>query len=59
MRTINPSEENRRQQYLDRLYELDGRHDRQHPDYGTYTGLFQKRVNQLIKQDRQQLAGEP
>lgn len=59
MRAINPSEENRRQQYLDRLYELDGRMDRQHPDYGIYTGLFQGRVEQLIKQDRRQLVGEP
>ena len=32
-------EQEARQRELDRLYDLDGRHDPHHPHHATYTGL--------------------
>ena len=47
--TIDPACEQRRQAYLDALYELSGR------TCGTYTGLFQERLTELVENDMQQL----
>ena len=43
--TIDHRTEQRRQTYLDHLYAQSGRTD------GLYTGLFQQRLRQLVKQD--------
>lgn len=51
MRQINPVIENRRQQYLDWLYVRYGRTD------GTYTGLLQQRIKELLQQDMDQAIG--
>ena len=39
--TCNPIEQQARQDELDRLYELDGRNDPNHPLHATYTGLYE------------------
>jgi hypothetical protein len=43
--TYNPKwrvEDERRLQWLDKLYRLDGRHHDSHPKHATYTGLALK-----------------
>ncbi len=45
---INPQIEQRRQDYLDWLYEQSER------TCGTYTGLYQERIAWLVKRDMQQ-----
>lgn len=47
--TINPTTEQRRQNYLDALYE---RSDR---TCGTYTGLYQERLTELVQRDMQEI----
>ena len=39
--TCDPIEQQARQDELDRLYELDGRNDPNHPLHATYTGLYE------------------
>jgi hypothetical protein len=51
--TCDPIEQLQRQQHLELLYEVDGRSDPAHPAHGTYTGLFQQRISQLVVADRQ------
>jgi hypothetical protein len=50
--TIDPAREQRRQDYLDALYEQSGR------TCSTYTGLYQERLAQLVESDIQRLLGE-
>jgi len=50
--TTNPTTEQRRQDYLDALYERSGR------TCSTYTGLYQERIAQLVERDMQELLGE-
>lgn len=45
---LQPSGQLRRQKYLEKLYELDGRGDKNHPKHGTYTGLYQQRRRDLL-----------
>jgi len=43
--TYNPQwirEDQRRLEWLDKLYRLDGRHHDSHPKYSIYTGLVEK-----------------
>jgi hypothetical protein len=47
--TIDPTTEQRRQNYLDALYERSGR------TCGTYTGLYQERLTKLVQRDMQEL----
>jgi len=49
---INPTTEQRRQAYLDALYERSGR------TCGTYTGLYQERLAQLVERDMQELTSD-
>ena len=51
--TAEAAEGNARQAYLESLYICDGRHYPKHPAHGTYTGLYQERVEFLIQQDRE------
>jgi len=37
----SPTEQQARQDELDRLYEQDGRNDPNHPLHATYTGLYE------------------
>jgi hypothetical protein len=46
----DPQTEQRRQDYLDWLYEQSGR------TCSTYTGLYQERITWLVEQDMQQAA---
>jgi hypothetical protein len=46
----DPQTEQRRQDYLDWLYEQSGR------TCSTYTGLYQERIAWLVEQDMQQAA---
>lgn len=50
--TIDPAREQRRQDYLDALYERSGR------TCSTYTGLYQERLAQLVESDMQELLSE-
>jgi hypothetical protein len=50
--TTNPTTEQRRQAYLDALYERSGR------TCNTYTGLYQERLAQLLERDMEELLGE-
>lgn len=52
-RHIDPLTENSRQAYLDALYLLSGRTD------GLYTGLYQRRSEELIEADKKQLLQRP
>lgn len=36
-----------RQRFLDKLYDLDGRHEVSHPMHGLYTKLYQQYVDKL------------
>ena len=47
--TINPTTEQHRQNYLDALYERSGR------TCGTYTGLYQERLTELVQRDMHEL----
>jgi hypothetical protein len=51
--TVNPITEQRRQDYLDALYERSGR------TCSTYTGLYQQRITELVERDMQELLGDP
>jgi NTP pyrophosphatase (non-canonical NTP hydrolase) len=44
MRDCHPSTEGRKAQFLDRLYEADGRGEKSHPMHALYTGLYQKYI---------------
>lgn len=48
----DPRTEQRRQDYLDWLYQQSGR------TCGTYTGLYQERITWLVEQDMQQAASK-
>ena len=43
--------ETQRQRYLEMLYELDGRDQRDHPLHSLYTGLFDQRRESLMAAD--------
>lgn len=45
-------EGNLRQDYLENLYQLDGREYPKHPLHGHYTGLYQQRKQKLIDEER-------
>lgn len=49
--TINTTIEQRRQDYLDALYILDGRDFPNHPHHATYTGLYTEHVAQVLARD--------
>lgn len=51
----SPAEGNARMDYLDRLYQMDGRHYPKHPLHGHYTGLYQDRIKALMAFDRKLL----
>lgn len=53
--TINPHIEQRRQDYLDALYLLDGRDDPKNPWHATYTGLFTQHVQVIIERDMREV----
>ena len=55
---INFQQENRRQAYIEYLYNLDGRKQRSHFRHGLYTGLLQQRQEQLLAADMQLAADE-
>jgi hypothetical protein len=59
MNPLDPIEQNRRAQYLERLYILDGRSDPAHPLHGVYTGLYQAHLRRLVQQDMAKLLGPP
>lgn len=48
---IDPHVEQRRQDYLDALYLLDGRDSPDHPHHATYTGLFVEHLSVLVERD--------
>lgn len=48
---INPCIEQRRQNYLDALYILDGRDFPSHPLHATYTGLYTEHVAKVLARD--------
>ncbi len=50
--TLNASVESRRQAYIETLYERSGRR------CGTYSGLLQERLKQLLEQDMAQVLEE-
>jgi len=50
--TVNPITEQRRQDYLDALYERSGR------TCSTYTGLYQERLVQLVERDMEELTSD-
>jgi hypothetical protein len=54
---LDPIEQNRRAQYLERLYILDGRSDTAHPRHGVYTGLYQAHLRRLVAEDMAKLLG--
>jgi hypothetical protein len=54
---LDPIEQNRRAQYLQRLYILDGRSDLAHPKHGVYTGLYQSHLRRLVQKDMVKLLG--
>ncbi len=56
--TIDPKTEQRRQDYLDALFLLDGRNNPAHPHHATYTGLYQARQAELQERDANLLLGE-
>lgn len=43
---VNPIEEQKRQDRLERWYEKDGRTEKSHPLYSLYTGLAEKYKNE-------------
>ena len=53
--TINPLLEQRRQDYLDALYLLDGRDNPAHPHYATYTGLYIQHLSTLVSRDMKEV----
>jgi len=50
--TIDPKTEQRRQNYLDALYERSGR------TCSTYTGLYLEHLTELVQRDMQELLGD-
>ncbi len=50
--TIDPAREQRRQDYLEALYERSGR------TCSTYTGLYQERLRRLVERDMQELLND-
>jgi hypothetical protein len=40
---------------MEKLYQLDGRDNASHPLWGTYTGLYQSRIEKLVREDRSSL----
>jgi hypothetical protein len=50
--TIDPKTEQRRQDYLDTLYERSGR------TCSTYTGLYQERLTELVQRDMQEILSD-
>lgn len=48
---VDPTEEAKRQLYLEELYAIDGRHDSNHPMHALYTGLVENRRQHLIERD--------
>lgn len=55
--TCNHIEQQQRQEYLEGLYALDGRDNPAHPLWGTYTGLYQQRMQQLVAADADTITG--
>ncbi len=49
---LDPVIESRRQTYIERLYERSGR------SCGTYSGLLQEHMRDLVKQDMEQMLGD-
>jgi hypothetical protein len=56
---LDPTEQNRRVEYLTTLATLDGRDDPSHPRHGVFTGLFQQRLRQLVEEDKARLLDQP
>ena len=52
-------EQDLRAAYLDHLYILDGRGNKDHKYHHTYTGLYQDRAKYLIELDRTGAIGNP
>jgi len=51
-------ENERRVEYMEKLYQMDDRDRASHPFWGTYTGLYQDRVKTLVLGDRKRLLGD-
>lgn len=51
--TVDPREQQRRQDYLEHLYTRSGRTN------GLYTGLFQQRLRELVEQDMEAALDAP
>lgn len=54
---MDHQEQQRRSEYLDALYDLDGRADMAHPHHHSYTALFKTRLEQLVAADMAALVG--
>lgn len=52
-------EQDKRAAYLDALFFIDNRDDPHHPRKGTYTGLYQKRIELMLQIDRWRLLSVP
>jgi hypothetical protein len=50
-------ENEERSKYMEKLYQLDGRDNASHPLWGTYTGLYQGRLEKLMLEDRKNFLG--
>lgn len=48
-------EQNIRANYLQLLYDCDGRGDPKHPQHGHFTGLYQARAKALIEAEKKSL----
>lgn len=57
MQATTTQQDNARQAYLEALYRLDGRDNPDHPQHGTYTGLYAARIAALLQDDREILTG--
>lgn len=53
--SIHPRFQQRRQDYLDALYLLDGRDNPTHPRHATYTALFTEHVQALVERDMREV----
>ena len=51
-RRIDPAVEDRRQAYIERLYERSGRR------CGTYSGLLEEHIRRLVEQDMEEVLGD-
>lgn len=57
--TAHTVESDRRTQaYIEQLYLISGRDDKDHPLHATYTGLYEERKQKLVEYDKCMMLGE-